>query len=100
MGMEHVSTRGDPAHVHLLQAHGTRASGLPQLLLSSKHVSFSPLNYPLDLSGGPEGLHASYLLLEGGEDLGAEAGEGHVDVGVHGEADKHGETGGGQQAQD
>ena len=58
--------------------------------IRAKHASFSPLNYPLDLSGGPEGLHASYLLLEGGEDLGAEAGEGHIDVGVHGQAHQQG----------
>ena len=51
------------------------------------------------LSGGPEGLHAPYLLLEGREDLGVEAGEGDVDVGVHGQADQQGEPGGGQQAQ-
>ena len=57
------------------------------------------LNYLFYLSWGPEGLHAPYLLLEGREDLGVEAGEGDVDVGVHGQADQQGEPGGGQQAQ-
>lgn len=52
-----------------------------------------------DLGGGPECLHALDLLLEGREDLGVEAGEGDVDVGVHGQADQHREPGGGQQAQ-
>ena len=33
VSVEHVTTRGDPGHVHLLQAHWTRAPSLPQLLL-------------------------------------------------------------------
>ena len=38
--MEHVTTGGDPGHVHLLQAHGTRAPSLPQLLLYIAHIMF------------------------------------------------------------
>ena len=63
-------------------------------------MSYTGLHYVLfDLSWSPEGLHAPYLLLEGREDLRVEAGEGDVDVGVHGQADQEGEPGGGQQAQ-
>ena len=42
-GVTHQVTRDtlvDPHSSHLLQAHGTRASGLPQLLLSSKHEGY------------------------------------------------------------
>ena len=53
----------------------------------------------VDLSGGPECLHAPDLLLQGAEHLGAEAGEGHVDVGVHSQAHQHRQLGSGQQAE-
>ena len=52
-----------------------------------------------DLSRSPECLHALYLLLERGEDLSAQAGQGDVDVGVDSEADQDRQPGGGQEAQ-
>ena len=51
------------------------------------------------LGGLSEGLEPLDLLLEGAEHLGAEPGEGHVEVGVGGEADQQRQPGGGQHAQ-
>ena len=58
----------------------------------------------LQLSGGhlgglSEGLEPLDLLLEGAEHLGAEPGEGHVEVGVGGQADQQRQPGGGQHAE-
>lgn len=99
--MEHVSARRDPRHVHRLQAHRARGPRLPQLLLTWTRHSWDPA---LQLSGGhlgglSEGLEPLDLLLEGAEHLGAEPGEGHVEVGVGGEADQQRQPGGGQHAQ-
>ena len=51
------------------------------------------------LGGLSEGLEPLDLLLEGAEHLGAEPGEGHVEVGVGGEADQQRQPGGGQHAE-
>ena len=42
VGVEHVSARRDPSHVHRLQAHRTRGPRLLQLLLTRTRHSWDP----------------------------------------------------------
>ena len=98
VGVEHVSARRDPRHVHRLQAHRTRGPRLLQLLLTRTRDT-QPRHCSGHLGGLSEGLKALDLLLQGAEHLGAEPGEGHVEVGVGGEADQQRQPGRGQHAE-
>ena len=50
VGVEHVSARRDPRHVHRLQAHRARGPRLPQLLLTWTRDTRDP---PLALQWSP-----------------------------------------------